>query len=393
MTVVRRRQAGFTLVEMMVALVVGAVSVVVAAKVAQVVIRQSAQGQQATDFNIRSRLIARQLRADLRSAGYGSTGAVAVDTDRDPWNSGIAIDSVEGKPALSVVTGVNNVGAINIGGVAVQPGSDVVMMVVPNPGISGVTEGWAAVGGTAISLEPHLNDPSLNQPLASCATGLMYAVDHSAPNGAGRAQLMFVEALAGNSLSTVDALQFTLAPGSSVTCARLSTYWLAADGWLHRTDVAPNPDLTSIGATRVFYDANQVGAGDDLIAPGVLDLQIAYRFSAEIYRNGGFDTPPQEDIEAQWAFEGRAANVDAIVAADVRNWFETRRVRFNVLMSTIRSVEPRTFGTKTRPPREDGLEITLRQPMRAEWVTTEEALTNLRYFDYGAPELVSPEPF
>lgn len=81
----RRRARGFTLVEMIVAVLIGSVGVVLAAKVAQVILRQSSKGQQSTDFHTRARLVTRQFRADLRAAGVGSTGAVG-STRR--WRSG-----------------------------------------------------------------------------------------------------------------------------------------------------------------------------------------------------------------------------------------------------------------------------------------------------------------
>ncbi len=385
------RQAGFTLVEMMVALLVGVISVVVAAKVAQVVIRQAAQGQQATDFNSRSRLLGRQLRADLRAAGFGSTGAVAVDATIAPWNAGMTI-AVNGKPAIPAVSGVNNLAAGTISGTPIQPNSDAMMVVVPNAGLSGVTADWTAQGSNTIILGlPPTNPVPAVQPLASCTTGMVYVVDHTAPNGAGRAQLLEMQGIAGPNLTTVGVLQFTLAPGSSVMCARLSTYWLDANGWLHRTDFGTGAAPTPLGGGPVFVDANQVGA--DLIAPGVADLQIAYRFSSEVYTSAGLGLPAVTNLPAQWAFEGQGANINGMITGDPANWFEARRVRFNALVRTLRSVDARTPEVRNRLSREDGVPTNLQRPLRAEWVTTVEALTNLRYFDYGAPQGVAPQPF
>ena len=384
-------QRGFTLVEMMVALVVGAVSVIVAAKVAQVVIRQSAQGQQATDFNARSRLLGRQLRTDLRMAGFGSTGAIAVDDSNPPWNAGIAV-SINGKSAIAAVTGANRIAGGNIGGTAILPNSDAMMVVVPNPGLAGVSVDWAAAGTSGITLGILPSNPGV-QPLTNCATGYVYVVDHTAPNGAGRAQVATLTSVVGNGVALGDELQFTMAPGSSVMCARVSTYWVDDSGWLHRTDFGPGPNAVGV-QDLVFADANQVG--NDQIVPGVLDLQIAYRFSSEVYVNLGLPIPPAANMAAQWAYEGNAQNVDPMLVGgpiNQQNWFEVRRVRLNALLSTIRRVDARTSSTKQRTTREDSIAVTVDRPLRVEWVTTSETLTNLRFFDHGAPSGVRPEPF
>lgn len=382
----------------MVALLVGALSVVVAAKVAQVVIRQSAQGKQSTDFNARGRLLGRQLRNDIRAAGHGSTGAVAIDRGSPPWNLGGGMGLlINGKAALPVVAGANNIGPLTIGATPVQQNSDAMMIVVPNPGLSGITAGWSQAGAVTINLDAPPVIPAIAgyQPLANCNSSYIYVVDHTAPNGAGRAQLLNIANLVGNIITTTDSLQFTLAPGSSVMCARMSTYWVDANGWLHRTDFGPNPVPLQIGSAPVYVDSNQVG--NDLAAPGVIDLQIAYRFSSEVYNNVGQIIPPVSEIRRQWAYEGQPDNLDLLVESPpidrLENWFEVRRIRFNALLTSVRRVDPRTSDTKTRLGREDGGQSIVDRPLRAEWLTTVESLTNLRYFDYGAPARVRPEPY
>ena len=383
---------GFTLIEMMVALVVGAIGVVVAAKVAQVVIRQSAEGQQNTDFNARSRLLARQLRADIRAAGYGSTGAIAVDAGLPPWNTPGFTILVNGKAAMPAVRGANNLTATSINGTPVQVGSDALMIAVPNPGLSGVTTNFTPNGTNTITLGPPPTNPTPPvQPLSQCTSGLVYAVDHTAPNGAGRAQLLVLVGVVGDTVTTAGNLQFTLAPGSSVSCARLSTYWVDANGWLHRTDFGAGAAPFLLGG-QVWVDAASVGA-NDLIAPGVLDLQIAYRFSSEIYTNAALALPAPNDFEAQWAHEGRLRNVDLMLLANPQNWFEVRRIRVNTLVRTQRQVDPRAVTQKNLLAREDGVVTAVNRSVRVEWVTTAETLTNLRYFDYGAPQGVVSEPF
>lgn len=392
----RRRsssRAGFTLVEMAVAIVVGSVSVVVAAKVAQLVIRQSARGRQSSDFNNRSQLLSRQLRFDIQAAGSGSTGAIAVDTSVSPWNGGMTID-VNGKSCIPAVAGVNNVAPIGFSGTNIQPGSDALMVVVPNPGLSGNTIGWNRAGQQTIDLDVPFGNPApTTQPLASCTSNIIYAVDHSAPNGAGRAQLLVLNSLVVDTITTAGTLQFTLAPGSTVMCARVSTYWVDDQGWMHRTDLQPGGTPVTLN-NLVAVDSSQVGT--DLVSPGVIDFQVAYRFSSEIYDRVGLTIPPASNIPAQWAYEGDPANPNAILTGsmlNLQNWFEVRRVRVNMLLRSVRNPDPINVGQKTLQPREDGPVANVDRMFRTDWVTTSETLTSLRYFDLHASSGVDSEPF
>ncbi|MEM7678659.1 MAG: hypothetical protein AAF449_21980, partial [Myxococcota bacterium] len=384
------------LVEMAIAVVVGAVSVVVAAKVAQVVIRQSTRGQQSSDFNTRSQLLTRQLRSDIQAAGSGSTGAIAVDDTVSPWNGGMAF-IVNGKSCIPAMAGANNLPATAIGGTNVQPGSDAMMMVVPNPGLAGVTAGWNREGTQTIVLDiPPGNPVPATQPLANCATNVVYAVDHTAPNGAGRAQVFAVNAFAGNTITTVGALQFTLAPGSTVMCARVSTYWVDLQGWLHRTDLQPGGGPFIGLSPVVAVDSSQVGT--DMASPGLVDLQVAYRFSSEVYVRAGLAVPAPGSIPSQWAYGGDALNIDTpgrpSLTVDLANWFEVRRARVNLLLRSVRNPEASNAGgQKNLTAREDGAIATVDRLLRAEWATTSETLTSLRYFDFHASPSVDSEPF
>lgn len=382
MTRARSRRLGFTLIEMMVAVLVGTVGVVLAAKVAQVVIRQSSKGRQNTDFHGRTRLVTRQLRADLRSAGVGSTGAVGVDRGVGAWNT-MNIGTAAGFNAIPVVAGANNLGAIGVGGATTFAGSDAVQVVVTDPGTSVRTIGFNPSGSDIIGLDP--NEPAIN-----CPSGMIYVVDHSAPTGAGRTQLLFVDSYPPNAINTTGNLQFTLASGSDVMCARLSVYWVDDTGWMHRSDLTnPGAALVNLGG-QVWVDPSNVGA--DMISPGVIDLQVAYRVSAEVYTQNGA-APPVGQPERMWIYEGVAGNADALMAGPM--WFEVRLVRINILQRTMRHIEA-TNSTKDIVRREDAQAlppINLTRALAAEWVVATEALTNLRYFDLGAPSGVVAEPF
>lgn len=376
-----RARRGFTLVELMVALLVGAIGVAVAFKVAQTVIRQSAKGRQVTDLSSRSRLLGRQLRNDLRTAGFGSTGAVAVDGGRIPWNT-MGQATAAGFFAIPAVAGANNLGAVPVGGVTVRDGSDALQLVVPNGASLRRAQGVSPRGTNVVLVE--------NSVTFQCPTGLIYVSDHTAPTGAGRAQLLFmVGAPNAVGIPTVDTLQFSVADGSDVMCARVSTYWVDAAGWLHRTDLTRTPPVRLSPAFDVYVDPSRVGP--DRAAPGVLDMQVAFRVSAEVYELAGAPIPVVE--AGQWAFEGRAGNADVLMNA-MNRWFEVRAVRVNMLARTMRKIEDVGATERTIPRLEDGgADLTLPRRLGAEWITFSDAVTNLRFFDFSAPSGIAAEPY
>jgi len=377
-----RGRRGFTLIEMMVAVLVGSAGVVLAAKVAQVVITQSAKGRQSTDFHSRTRLVGRQLRADIRSTGIGSTGAVAVDNNIAVWTQ-MSVLTTAGFSAIPVVAGANNLGGVNIGGATTFGGSDAVQLLVTNPDTAVRTIGFSAANQDILNLDP--NDRAIN-----CPSGLIYISDHSAPTGGGRTQLLFVDGYPPNGIDTTGVLQFTVAPGSDVMCARLSVYWTDTQGWMHRSDLSgAAAPIINLGGP-VWVDPSNVGP--DSLAPGVLDLQVAYRVSAEVYTQNGQVRPVNQPART-WAFEGVAGNADPLMAGTM--WFEVRMVRVNLLARTLRRVDAKVQARNV-PRREDaaGLgPIVLNRSLGAEWATATETLTNLRYFDYTAPSGAVAEPY
>lgn len=381
-----RRRRGFTLLELMIAVMVTSIGVALAAKVAQVVIRQSGKGRQSTDFHSRARLVTRQLRNDLRSAGVGSTGAVAIDRAVPVWGA-MALNTPAGFDAIPVVAGVNGLGATPVGGRTTVGGSDAVQVVVVDPASAHRALGYNPAGQDIIALEPPVDPAS---PPFRCPSNMVFVSDHSSPTGQGRTQLFFVESYPLGALNMVGDLQFTVGSGSDVMCARLSTYWVDAQGWLHRSDLtAPTAPIVPLGG-QVWVDPSNV-AGDAL-TPGVLDVQVAYRVSAEVYTQNG-QPPPVAQPERTWAFEGVAGNADGLMSN--RMWFEVRMVRVNLLMRTMRTISTgggarniaRVEDAAALPP------IPLTRDLQAEWVTATEALTNLRYFDLGAPSGTVAEPY
>ena len=174
-------------------------------------------------------------------------------------------------------------------------------------------------------------------------------------------------------------------------CARVSTYWVDNLGWIHRSDLTGAAVVPIHISFPVYVDGSR--ADDDVIAPGVLDLQVAYRLSAEIYRAAGQPVPPPG--AGEWAFESSApgtANNFMIGAVNAANWFEVRMARANLLVRTLRKI--RHKGAMRAPgAREDGPAIQVLRETSSDWITTSETVTNLRYFDFGAPAGAPAEPY
>ena len=223
---------------------------------------------------------------------------------------------------------------------------------------------------------------------------MVYVVDHTAPTGAGRAQILFVANYPPNAVNTVGNLQFTVAPGSDVMCARVSTYWTDTTGWFHRSDITgPGVGLVNLGGTGpTFADGTNVAT--DALGPGVLDLQVAFRVSSEVYTQAGAVAPVNQP-QRTWIYEGVAGNADARMVG-TQQWFEVRMIRVNLLARNLRRIQPHVGGNANIARVEDAAAlppIPLTRALGAEWVTATETLTNLRYFDLGAAAGVAAEPY
>lgn len=376
----RNIRRGFTLIEIMLAMTIGAATVVVAAKIAQLVMSQTAKGKQRSDLSARGLLAGRQLRADLRLAGIGSSGAIAVDPSVVPFASLSFATPGGGFQAMPVVSGANNIVGGSIGGYQVRPGSDAIQVVTTNSTSRVLVRDRGVEATGVLPVDSTL-------PLNGCT--MIYISDNSAPTGTGRAHLARVDSMTADLVNIAGVLQFTVAIGSHVMCARISTYWLDDRGWLHRSDLGNGPVSRLDGRYPVYVDPAQ--AGNDLHSPGVEDLQIAYRVSAEAYRFAAQAIPA--GVEDRWAFGG-GSSADALLAGDINRpaWFEVRQVRVNLLERTLRKIGE-SANVREVGLREDGAMNNVLREHAVEWVTTAETLTNLRFFDLGAPSGAAAEPY
>ncbi|MBK6684482.1 MAG: prepilin-type N-terminal cleavage/methylation domain-containing protein [Deltaproteobacteria bacterium] len=366
---------GFTLLEMMVALGVSAVVVLTTAEVARYAVSASEGGGQRTELSSRVQLATTQLRSDLMRAGSGSTGAVAGNGVA--WGAGgiTVVSAGNAFPAIPVVRGLDNVPAgTTVGGIVAREGSDIVQLVVPglDPNDLQLT--------TAIS---HVGTLALEAPVAlpgGRACPFLYVVDHGAPNGAGRTQLLNYVPGTSGPISLLDPLAFTVSPGSEVTCARISTWWVSDNRELRRSDLLPGAAFGTNG--EIFTSPNAAGISD-IITPGVEDLQIAYVFSS--MAPGA--TPGQRTF-------GAPAPEDYNVTAQVDSaWFEVRSVRYNILGRALRAAGA-AGGAPTVPIVENRaapLILNGRYSFTAGRGAVE--LTTLRMFDDSAESTLTAEPY
>jgi len=367
-----RRARGFSLVEVLVAMAIGAFGIAVAAVMARTAVKQSGRGKQASQMSDHTRLIVRQLRADLDVAGMGSTGAVAADCTNPMWGGICAATPGSGFNAIPAVRGTNNLNG-TVGGITIRGGSDAIQIIVPDPSTR-VTTTQSAPAGSGVIFIPPIGCP------------VIFISDHSAPNGGGRTQLMLIDNPGSTNPTSRFRLQFAVYEGSDVLCARLSTYWVDEDGWLYRSDavVDRGPDATLGGIS--FPEPSSEGR----LAPGIEDLQIAYRFSSELTANRG--AAPLD----RWAFDDEPGGTDveaALALQGAAGWFEARQVRMSLLSRSLRAVvEPGVVINE--PPLEDRADpIELEQGYSRRVTRTSAVLRTLRYFDMTSPSGLRAEPY
>lgn len=386
--------AGFTLVEMLVALSIGAFGIAVAASVVRATVRQSGRGSQISQLNSARRILSQQLRTDIELAGYGSTGAIGCN----PTSPAFQLICLEVPPAgsakfaIPAVRGANNLVSLQVGtGPSMLAGSDAVQLVVPDPA---TTQRSLAVagGGTPVQVALPMNCP------------IVLVSDHSSPSGHGRTQLLRNLTPGGLSVTTGVPLVFDIAAGSDVMCARVSTYWVDTAGWLHRSDLGL-AGAVAFGAT----DLTAVEPSDaERIAPGVVDMQIAYRMTSE---TPGIGRGAQGN--QRWAFNGpddpndppllAGAAEDALgelVTPDplqrARNWFEVRQVRVSLLVRTLRPIEARgdnLTDAATHKLEDRAAAINIPRGYARQVIRATAMVTNLRYFDMNAPQGLAAAPY
>ncbi len=372
---------GFSMIELLIAMAIGAFGIAIAARMVRTAVRSTGRGNQQTEMQSNARLLGAQFRADLELAGLGSTGAIAV-SDNPPWTPGWAQQtSGAGFRAIPAVHGGNAISG-DFGGSTVLDQSDAIQLVVPDPATLVNTERNSPQGGQQLFAPPRA--PMCN---------LVYISDHSAPNGAGRTQLALVDVAAstGSQIQLQDQLQFPVAENSDVMCARISTYWVSADKWLHRTDFRPGVAIAPIGGSSL---RTSPPTNDDLILYGVEDLQVAYRFSSEIAGRGA-------GVDDRWAFdrENPSGAMDITAnATGIGPWFEVRQVRWTLLMRTARAVDDRSAANNTVRETTDLLEdrtapLPIDRAYARHYLRTSALLVNLRFFDQNAPRGLAAEPY
>jgi hypothetical protein len=369
-----------------------AIAIVAAAKVSSSAIRSSKRGSESNDLGQRARLVSKQLRADLRLAGVGSTGAIGVDIGAQPWTT-MGFPSAQNFQSISAIRGANNIPANTaIAGVGPTPNwvTDAVMLVVPDPSTNTQTTIPALKASQVLTLLNVL--PSF----ATCQMVLI--VDHGSSNGGGRTQIANIgPPPVPGSPSTVtinpDSLQFDVAPGADVMCARVSTYFIAIPPlqnlpWLYRADLAKAAVPGAVNGANpgnVVYVSNATPE-----APGVWDLQLAYSFSSETPGTTRTTTPPN-----RWAFNVPLSPINPD-APTPRGWFEVRQARLSMLIGSLRPLleSPSNAGqTINDLSAEDGAPVPLPIERGRFRITAGEVFASLRLFDKVVPSGITAEPY
>lgn len=366
-----RGTRGFSLIEMVFALAIGALLVAVAASLARWGAQQSGRGDEQNQLSQRTRLLRNQIRADIEAAGIGSTGVIAVPPTA--LYARFTTLTRLGRQGMPVVLGENNVTAAGV-----LANTDIIQVVVSDPTTRTVV---TETSGPPNPLQIFLADP------IRCPNDLYYVVDHSASNGAGRAHLMRFTPVAfpgASNLQDAETIQFAIAPGSDVMCARISVYWIDTTGSLMRADLDPDPAATWTPLSGRLGHTGTV----EVVSPGAVDLQIAYSLSSDALTVNRATLPP-----SRWAY-GAGSITDLTLPANWNDWFEVRAVRLNLLMRSLRKVQETGFAVQQTLNEDDpGPEKTILQTYGRQLLTTTVVLTNQKYFDYSATAGQSAEPF
>lgn len=375
----RRHRAGFTLVELLVAVAVGGFAMSVAAAMARVAVMKSGQGAEQSDNVNKARVLGHQLRTELRSVGQGSTGAVGVFAGTAPWGTMRIVTPGAGFTGIPAVAGVDNHpggGSRNI-----VAGSDVLQLVA----VDSAPDRSYRIDTHAPQASNLLRGELVDGAAGGLPCSMAYLSDPGAANGAGRTQLMAITANSNPvTLGAGETLVFDVPPGAILMCARVSTYYVSDDGYLWRSDidgVAPAV-IEAVGGPVFINTANTFR-----LSPGVMDLQVAYRLSSE----AGIS---RADPANGWAFDTGANNeAEAALGGVPANWFEVRQVRISLQLRSGRRVDE--AGDVDLPVLEN--RATPLPPISRAYslhqVTTGEVLTSLRFFDQNMIEATPAEPW
>jgi prepilin-type N-terminal cleavage/methylation domain-containing protein len=401
----RRTRRGFTLIEVMVAAAIVLFATLAVMRVGTQIARSSTHEGLRNDLANRTRTVFESLRQDAEAAGYGSTGAIGVDQAVPPWNLNFgnptswARASAQGKFAIPAIQGVNNAAGGGAGELAL---TDAVMMVVPELETSRPTWTAAAPGATFLTMTaPPLAPPYNPCPATGdyCCHNLLYISDHSSPDGSGRTQVLQGNITAGAApqLNVMggDKFVFEIGPQSEVFCARISTYWVDSRRWLHRSDLNPAGPFSFINGNNGVVGGYQLittilPAQGDVMAPGIMDMQLAYRFSS-----AAVGIVPTATPENKHWFTGKVA--DHFPLGSTNDWFEVRRIRVSFIARSLRPDDSPPAGTFrfADTPAEDGNVNNWRFSEKySRYIHSSEAvLPNLRIFDYGADPTATAEPY
>ncbi|MFO0726907.1 MAG: prepilin-type N-terminal cleavage/methylation domain-containing protein [Myxococcota bacterium] len=380
------RRAGFTLVEMLIGLTIGSFGMAVAAYVAKVAVRQGGRGAQANALGSSSQTLGRQLRTDIELAGYGSSGAIGIDPSEGELLPA-SILTTGGWNAIPAARLLDNAASMSIGSETTMNNSDLLQLIVPNPATAVPLAVPLRKGTAATELTPAApgNFNGLTPPPA-CGNALYFVADYGSSTGAGRSQLI--------ADPTSATLQFDVAQGAYVMCARLSLYWVDQTFALRRSDYTLGSGPGVLGGVLIPSTTGM----NDIMVPGALDLQVALRLSSEAVGHGS-------TADASWAFTAGGGSEGVLTALPV-NWFEVRQIRFSIPLRAARAVDEPGQSMlsaiddfENRPAGSLAADVQALNPdgvgrgYAMVHVASSQTMYNVRYFDQNLPAGTPAEPY
>ncbi|MBK6690504.1 MAG: prepilin-type N-terminal cleavage/methylation domain-containing protein [Deltaproteobacteria bacterium] len=336
---------GFTLIEMMVAIGVGAVVLAAIFSLAVQQMQSYTEGAAVAELHSSSRVVFESLTRDLRNAGAGTSFYAGAPIAVLGANERLAVrdnndGTSRGIPAIRIVNGVTTPADV-------MPGSDAIALlritslttwledrVPPNPGAGvpyevgdfNVIAGCAAADGMVL-----ISDSSRS---TSEAESMVLALDRVA--SIAQSALVFsngfgIDPSDTNRTSDRSVPPAGMAVGSRVMCVQPVTYWLDVQGRLRLfQSTRANPGGT---ATAMGLNPGQVPLDpgtDAVLSEGVEDLQFAVFMSAAA----------PGVLANNWAY------VPGLALANEAELAEARVVRTSVLMRTAST--PKTSGGPSR---------------------------------------------
>lgn len=329
---------GFTLVEMMVAVAVGAIVLAAVFSLAVQQMQSYTEGAAVGELHASSRVVFESLTRDLRNAGAGTSFYAGAPIAVLGVNEHLAIrdgsdGSSRGIPAIRVANGITSPAEV-------MPGSDAIALLRITSPTTALLDRVPPAPGAGVAYE--VADFNV---LAACAAadGMVLLSDSTRSTSEAEAMVLALDRVAstaqnalvfrngfgidpsdGNRATDRSVPPAGMAVGSRVMCVQPVTYWLDTEGRLRLFQATrANPGGTASARGGYAGHVPIDPTADAVLAEGVEDLQFAVLMSA---------AAPGALANA-WAF------VPGLAPVAETDLAEARVVRASVLMRTTASAK------------------------------------------------------